>query len=173
MSSNLNRLSSHLVCLSHMLTWPGTSCKQFYCVFKRNVNAFLQLEKSCSIAHFWTPYRTKYPGDQILIGHSVPDEAKRVGHQTCRKLNPWLCINHEKVKFTSLVIIPETAAVEWVLIMKLLLVQLCSLQKYDVLWHFTLYTWPLTSAKTQCPCSPNELFSTSVFSTDPRLEFGG
>ena len=29
------------------------------------------VKKINSVAHFWAPYRTKCPGDQILIGHGV------------------------------------------------------------------------------------------------------
>ena len=57
-----------------------------------------------------------------------PDDAKAVGHQTCRKQILWLWTKQEKLKFTSLTISPGTAAVEWLLIMNLLSVQLYSQQ---------------------------------------------
>ena len=34
------------------------------------------------------------------------------------------------------------------------------------------FTWPLTSAKAWCPCSPDALLNISVFCTDLRLEVG-
>ena len=57
-----------------------------------------------------------------------PDDAKSVGHQTCRKQNSLLWTKQDKLRFTSLTISPETAAVEWYLITNLLSVQLLSLQ---------------------------------------------
>ena len=52
-----------------------------------------------------------------------PDDAKISGHQTCRKQNPWWWTKHEKLKFTSLIISPGSAAIDWSLIMKLFSVQ--------------------------------------------------
>ena len=55
--------------------------------------------------------------------------------------------------------------------MTLLSVQLYSPTKRSALTVH--YTWPLTSAKTWCPCSLDTLVNTSVFCADLRLELGG
>ena len=46
-------------------------------------------------------YRTKCPGDQVLIGHSVLKDAKTTGYQTCRQQNLWLWTKHEKMNSVS------------------------------------------------------------------------
>ena len=79
----------------------------------------------------------------------------------------------EKLKFTSLIISLGTAAIEWFLIMKLLSVQLYSLQSIKIM-HFdcaSMFIWPLTSAKHGVPAVQMHL-STCLSCTDLRLEFG-
>ena len=69
------------------------------------------------VAHFWVPFRAKCLEEQTLTGY-----------KTCRKQDLWLLTELEKLKFTSLIIRPGTAAKRWFLIMKLLSVQLFSLR---------------------------------------------
>ena len=49
-------------------------------------------------------------------------------------------------------------------------------KEHDALWpcttSYSIYTWPLPSAKTWCPCSPDALVNKSVFCTALRLDFG-
>ena len=89
------------------------------------------------------------------------------------KTNPCLSTKHERVKFTSLIISPETAATEWFPIMKLLSVQLYRLESIMRFDRALRITRPLPSAKTRCPYCLDALVTTSVFRADLRLEFGG
>ena len=77
-----------------------------------------------SVLHiFLAPYRTKCPGDQILIGLGCPDDAKTVWLHTYWKQNMLLWTKQEKLKFTSLKISLGKAAAGWLLIMNWYLVQ--------------------------------------------------
>ena len=66
----------------------------------------------------------------------------------------WWCKNNTSDLQKTKSVVPGTAATEWFLITKLLLVLLSRPTKEDVLWLCTKYTWPLTPAKTKCPWSP-------------------
>ena len=85
-----------------------------------------RFQRQRAVLHFFflSPCRTKCPGYQISIGTWCPNNAKTVGHQTCRKQNPKLWTKQEKFKFTRLTISPGTAAIKRLLIMNLLSVQL-------------------------------------------------
>ena len=86
------------------------------------------------------------------------DNAKTVGHQTCRKKKKILLLwtKHEKLKFTSLTISPETAAVEWFLIMNLLLLQLWSLQSIMhcecALYVAAYFSQYIMAQRSRCTC---------------------
>ena len=114
---------------------------------------------------------TTFPGDKVLTGHGVlivqdsrtPDLQK---NKICgceqNKIEvdvmdnqPWNCwsrvVSDEELSlFTFGSVIVHTAG--------------CTLTVH--------YTWPLISAKTWCPCSPNALVHMFFFSADTRLEFG-
>ena len=77
-----------------------------------------------SVAHFLITSQDKVSLRPNFNSTWSSHDAKTVGQQTCTKQNLWLWTKREKLKFTSLTISPGTAAVKWLLIVNLLLVQL-------------------------------------------------
>ena len=113
-----------------------------FCPLKRSVCQgihFCVKKHTCPMLHiFLSAHRTMCPVDQILIGHGLLMMQKQ---QDTRKQHMWLWTKQEKLKFTSLTVSPEKAAVKWPLIMNLLSVQLLSLQRmrFDRALNITTY----------------------------------
>ena len=94
-------------------------------------NSLITCNHCCTF--FFIILYSKCPGDSNFNRIRCPDDAKTVGHQTCRKQNPQLWTKQKKLKFTPLTISPETAAIKWLLMMNLLSVQLESLQRKGIM----------------------------------------
>ena len=95
-----------------------------------------------------------------------PGDTKTIGHQICRKEKSMTVNRTWKAE------VHITDNQSW---------NSCQDWLWSYFWFsFTAYknmmcfdSAPLTSAKTRCPCSLDELVSMSVFCADLRLEFGG
>ena len=130
----------------HEITFFFSSASFFTCPVDFTVNSASELHQWLAGSYLWNALKYKFVTIQLMpvttsyvysvahfwitLGQSV---LETLGYQTCRIQTPWLWTKQEKLKFTSLTISPETAAVKWLLIMNLLLVQLKSLQRKSIM----------------------------------------
>ena len=141
-----------------------------FIVIKEEKNIFFYCALPISITHIFSTLWDKVPWIPNCNGTLCPDDAKTIGHQTCkRKICGCEC---EKLKVTSPIISSGTGVIKWFLIKKLLSVQFTAYKACSILTlHNTL--WPLTSSKKWCLCGTDVFVNTSVFCTALRLEFSG
>ena len=117
--------------------------KQFY-LFKQTEHFSIRT----SVAHFWSILQDKVSWRPISNRTWCADNAKTIGHQTCRKQNPWLWTKHEKLKFTAaLGQLPWSGFWSWSYFRF----------KHNALWLCTIYmvdyfSQNMVSLQSRCAC---------------------